>query len=111
MSIDTILAERRATHGDYRLHARCTQELLTIAMEQINWNMLTSSQRETVHMTFHKMARILTGDPNWLDSWVDIIGYNQLIVNQLSGGTFSDPLADVVTSASGEVCTDFDMSQ
>ena len=34
-------------------------------------------------MMQHKIGRILNGDPAYLDSWVDIVGYTQLVVNEL----------------------------
>ena len=34
-------------------------------------------------MIAHKIGRILNGDPNYLDSWIDIVGYAQLIVDRL----------------------------
>ncbi len=34
-------------------------------------------------MIFHKIARIINGDPNYADSWVDIAGYATLVANRL----------------------------
>ena len=34
-------------------------------------------------MICHKLGRIINGDPNYDDSWLDIAGYAQLIVNRL----------------------------
>ena len=34
-------------------------------------------------MILHKVARILNGDPDYVDSWADIAGYAQLVVNIL----------------------------
>ena len=36
-------------------------------------------------MIAHKIGRILNGDPNYADSWVDIAGYAQLVANELEG--------------------------
>jgi hypothetical protein len=36
-------------------------------------------------MICHKIARILNGDPNYADSWVDIAGYAQLVADRLLG--------------------------
>lgn len=36
-------------------------------------------------MIFHKIARILNGDPNYADSWVDIAGYAKLVADELEG--------------------------
>lgn len=34
-------------------------------------------------MILHKVSRIINGDPSYADSWRDIAGYAQLIVNEL----------------------------
>jgi hypothetical protein len=34
-------------------------------------------------MICHKMARIMNGDPNYVDSWADIAGYATLVANRL----------------------------
>jgi len=36
-------------------------------------------------MVVHKIARILNGDPNYDDSWVDISGYTKLVADRLQG--------------------------
>jgi hypothetical protein len=33
----------------------------------------------------HKVARILNGDPDYADSWRDIIGYARLVEKRLTG--------------------------
>lgn len=46
---------------------------------------LDPDQREALEMIAHKIARILNGDPNYADSWVDIAGYAKLIADRLQG--------------------------
>ena len=36
-------------------------------------------------MIFHKIGRIINGDPDYADSWHDIAGYAQLVANRLNG--------------------------
>jgi sulfur carrier protein ThiS len=38
---------------------------------------------ESLDMIANKIARIVNGDPYYKDSWQDIAGYAQLIVNKL----------------------------
>jgi hypothetical protein len=83
--IHQVLAERGARYGAFSGHAEITQGLKEIMHHTPNWAYLTKSQRETLEMVAHKIGRILNGDPAYLDSWVDIIGYTQLIVDQLEG--------------------------
>jgi hypothetical protein len=42
-------------------------------------------QAEALDMIFHKIGRILNGDPNYADSWIDIAGYAKLVADRLEG--------------------------
>jgi len=44
-----------------------------------------TDQAEALDMIFSKIARILNGDPNHLDSWTDIAGYATLVADRLEG--------------------------
>jgi len=79
--IDKILEERGNNYGEFKAHAEITQNL----KKELN-DKLSPSQRESLEMIFHKIGRILNGNPNYVDSWVDIVGYAQLIVNELEEG-------------------------
>jgi len=35
-------------------------------------------------MIAHKIGRILNGDPNYADSWIDIAGYAKLVADRLT---------------------------
>ncbi len=39
--------------------------------------------KESLEMNMHKVARILNGDPTYLDNWHDIIGYTRLVEKRL----------------------------
>ena len=81
--INDVLNERGKTYGRFEDHARITQDLKDTVRSGASWTNCTSSQKETLEMILHKIGRIVNGDPEYLDSWVDIIGYTQLIVEQL----------------------------
>jgi hypothetical protein len=36
-------------------------------------------------MICHKLGRIVNGDPNYADSWIDIAGYAKLVADRLEG--------------------------
>lgn len=36
-------------------------------------------------MIQHKIGRVLNGDPNYDDNWIDICGYSKLIADELKG--------------------------
>jgi hypothetical protein len=44
---------------------------------------LAPDQREALEMMQHKIARILNGDATYLDNWVDLVGYLQLVASRL----------------------------
>ena len=83
--IDQVLEERGSNYGKFQDHAALTQGLKLCLTRGPSWNKCTSSQKEALEMVVHKIGRIVNGDPNYLDSWVDIIGYTQLVVDELEG--------------------------
>lgn len=83
MDTKELLAERQKTCGDYADHAHILILTMELLMGTPGWLCLTDCQKETIYMTIFKYARVLSGDPNFLDHWQDVVGYNQLIVNQL----------------------------
>lgn len=84
-SIEEVLKERGSRYGSFSGHALITQDLKEVMRQAPKWRNLTNSQAEALEMVAHKIGRILNGDPNYLDSWVDIVGYTQLVVDQLNG--------------------------
>lgn len=84
-SIDATLDERGARYGAFSHHAEITQRLKSVMRETGNWERLTPSQKESLEMVVHKIGRILNGDPNYDDSWVDIAGYSKLVADELQG--------------------------
>lgn len=84
--IASTLAQRGDRYGKFTGHARITQELKKVLVESKNWKILTPDQKESLEMICHKMGRILNGDPNYDDSWIDIAGYAKLVADRLSSG-------------------------
>lgn len=80
----TLITARGKTHGDFRDHARCTQNLKAMMEDESNWALLTVCQRESLHMIAHKIGRILAGDPDFRDHWDDIAGYARLVAERCS---------------------------
>jgi hypothetical protein len=86
-SIGTVLDERGARYGKFEDHARITQELKRVSYDFfVGKNKeLADDQQEALDMIFHKIGRILNGDPNYADSWIDIAGYAKLVADRLEG--------------------------
>lgn len=84
LNIGEILAERGTRYGEFKSHANITQDLKSVFIRKSpNYHHLTPSMREAIDMIFHKLGRIGNGDPFYLDSWVDIVGYTQLVIDEL----------------------------
>lgn len=85
MTIEEILEERGRRYGSFENHAFITQNIKAAMRRSPNWEggNLSASQKECLEMIAHKIGRILNGDPNYLDSWQDIMGYTKLIVDML----------------------------
>lgn len=83
--INATLVERGSRYGPFSGHAAITQNLKGVMAATEGWDRLNPSQREALEMVVHKIGRILNGDPNYNDNWIDISGYAQLVVRQLDG--------------------------
>lgn len=82
-SIDSTLAERGNRYGDFPDHASITQDIKGAMQSHSGWNNLVDDQKEALEMVAHKIGRIINGDPNYIDSWTDIIGYTRLVEKRL----------------------------
>jgi len=82
-SISGTLAERGSRYGDFGEHARITQAIKAAMADSPNWAGLAADQREALEMIAHKVGRILNGDPNYHDSWHDVVGYATLVADRL----------------------------
>jgi hypothetical protein len=84
--IQDVLKERGSRYGTFMGQAGITQNLKGVMQASKKgeaWCHLAADQKEALAMIAHKIARILNGDPNYIDSWIDIAGYAQLVVNRL----------------------------
>ena len=81
--LDVIIKERGKTHGNFRDQAYCAQSLKSVIRESPNYDRMSKVQKEALDMIVHKIGRILVGDPDFKDHWVDIEGYAKLISRNL----------------------------
>ena len=84
--VDVILDERAATYGSFEDVAGCAQEIKN-AIRICNNSELDDDQIEALDMIASKIARIVNGNPNHIDSWIDIAGYATLVADRLQGKT------------------------
>jgi len=85
--VDAILDERGSRYGPFVTHAAITQQLKEVAQKHLHHKgkVLIADQQEALDMIFHKIGRIINGDPDYADSWVDIAGYAKLVADRLEG--------------------------
>lgn len=87
LSVNDILVNRGNRYGSFADHAAISQQL-----QQTFYRHLTNRDNvpnlppymiESLNMIFHKLARIANGDPFYIDGWMDLCGYSQLVVDIL----------------------------
>ena len=83
MDIEATLAERGSRYGSFPEQARIVQNLKRAMQDSPNWLKLRDDQKEALEMVALKVSRILNGDPDYYDSWYDMIGYTKLVANTL----------------------------
>jgi hypothetical protein len=86
-NVDAILDERASSYGSFMDLSRIAQRLKNTAHQfcSDNEKRFDVDQAEALDMIFSKLARILNGDPNHADSWIDIAGYAKLVSDRLEG--------------------------
>lgn len=82
--VDEVLEERGKRYGSFKAHANIAQELKIAMFGTPGWHKLAPDQCEALEMIQHKIARILNGDPDYDDNWIDIAGYSTLIADRLN---------------------------
>lgn len=78
-----VLEDRGSKYGAFPAHADITQGIKGIVSAGASWGRMSNTQKEALEMVAHKIGRIANGNPDYIDSWVDIIGYAQLVVDEL----------------------------
>ena len=85
--ITATLTERGERYGKFIDHARLTMNMKSFLRDEADkrGKDLAYDQWEALDMICHKIGRIINGDPNYADSWIDIAGYAQLVADRLEG--------------------------
>jgi len=83
----STLAERGSRYGSFAEHALIAQSLQSIMRGtdcvHTGWNALAPDMQQALTVIADKIARILNGDPTYLDNWHDIQGYARLVEARL----------------------------
>jgi hypothetical protein len=82
-----VLNERGNRYGKFVGHAEVTQMLKAVIESALakRAKILAPDQQEALDMVCHKIGRIVNGDPDYADSWIDIAGYSKLVADRLEG--------------------------
>ena len=89
LSVDDTLKQRGSRYGSFKHHSKLSKELRECFYKHhkiFGSAPVSDVQIEALNMIFHKLARIANGDPNYDDSWRDIAGYAQLVVDDINEG-------------------------
>jgi hypothetical protein len=81
--IHEVLEARGRRYGEYHMVAQLSQALKEELQVSPSWVHMEPHQQESLEMICNKVSRICNGDPFYVDSWRDIAGYAQLVVNEL----------------------------
>ena len=87
VAVDDVLNERASTYGRFVDVAETTQTLMGAIATRLaeRGTIVQHDQALALQMIVQKLARIANGDPDHLDSWLDIAGYATLVAERLSG--------------------------
>jgi hypothetical protein len=86
-TISETLDARGKRYGVFTGHAEVTQRLKNLITCELTdrEKTLAYDQQEALDMICHKIGRIINGDADYDDSWIDIAGYAQLVADRLRG--------------------------
>jgi hypothetical protein len=85
-STTTVLNQRAQNYGKFTGIGKLTQTFKEQLRAAPTWKNMQPDQRESLDMIVHKMARILNGNCDYADSWIDIAGYARLVADRLETG-------------------------
>ena len=85
--VDETLDNRAQDYGKFKDGAELMQGIKRLLADHAAKHNRTfaDDQWEALEMIVHKMARIVNGNPDKVDSWVDIAGYATLVADRLQG--------------------------
>lgn len=86
-TVDTTLNERAQEYGKFKDGANLMQSIKRLLSDHATRHDKTfhDDQWEALEMIVHKIARIVNGNPDKVDHWVDIAGYATLVADRLQG--------------------------
>ena len=88
-SVNTLLQERALQYGTFVSLAKTAQEFKSVLYRELGSRnkRLADDQSEALDMIMTKIARVINGDADHVDTWNDIAGYAKLVAERLQGRT------------------------
>ena len=85
--VDATLDARAVEYGKFIEGAEVMQMLKRVVLNALNNRdkTLAHDQAEAMDMIIHKIGRIVNGNPDVVDHWLDIAGYAKLVADRLEG--------------------------
>ena len=85
--VDETLDARAVEYGKFIEGAEVMQMLKRVVQAALNNRdkVLAHDQAEAMDMIIHKIGRIVNGNPDVVDHWLDIAGYAKLVADRLEG--------------------------
>jgi hypothetical protein len=81
--VESLIADRKKTHGEFKDVAAISQATKRLWQSQARWAQLTDIQKEGLEYVAHKIARVLSGNSNFRDHWLDISGYVERVLEEI----------------------------
>ena len=85
--VDATLDARAVDYGKFIEGAEVMQMLKRVVQNALSNRdkVLAHDQAESMDMIIHKIGRIVNGNPDVVDHWLDIAGYAKLVADRLEG--------------------------
>ena len=84
MNIENLVADRGKQYGAFYDNAAVIQELKEVLLNNSqDWLKLQPDVKQALEMICTKIGRIITGNPDNIDSWEDIAGYSVLVADRI----------------------------
>lgn len=82
-SLEDTLKERGEKYGNWKEQAGVTHFIVRGLNFYGDLDEMAPYQEQALRQIAHKLARIVHGDSNYIDSWKDVAGYALLVVQHL----------------------------
>jgi hypothetical protein len=84
--ITDTLVERGKRYGRFEDNAAIAQDFKFRMRQCRHWERKPADVKQALDVIVDKISRILGGDHDYIDNWVDIQGYAKLISDRLQAG-------------------------